>query len=79
MRMLRHLFSFSGKILSTTYNMNYSVLSRFQLICLDATIHETLPSKTGEKRLFWYMWTWSQCLGVNAPALDWFSLPFNRI
>ena len=37
------------------WNMNYSVLSRFQWIRLDANILEAMLRKTEEKRSFWYM------------------------
>ena len=37
--------------------MNYSVLSRFQWIRVDANILETMLRKAEEKRSFWYVWT----------------------
>ena len=59
MHMLRLFFSVSGEFQAppTGWNMNYSVLSCFQWIRLDADILEMMLRKTEEKkRLFGCVW-----------------------
>ena len=43
------------------WNMNYSALSCFQWIRLDANILETMPRKAEERQIVWYMWTCLNC------------------
>ena len=53
MHMLHLFFSIFGEFQAPPigWNMNYSVLSRFQWIRLDANILETMPRKTEEEKI----------------------------
>ena len=53
-----HFFSIFGTFQAPPigWNMNYSVLSRLQWIRSDTKILETMPRKTGEKKVWWMFW-----------------------
>ena len=67
MRMLRLFSVSSGEFQVPPIGLKYELqrLSHFQWIHLDTNSFETMPRKTGEKILFWYVWTRPKLRGLG--------------